>query len=290
MEPPSSHSQILGRSTAIRRLLEQIERAVPHLRVGAIEGEAGTGKSMVARSLHECGPASHGPLLAMHSSVFDPSKIPASGGLVWLQRVDEMPANRQAMLLHFLRCRESFTLEPTPIPLQVVVSSTRSLRALVAAGSLMPDLAYRLTAVRFYLPPLRERHEDIPVLAQAFLDSFARKYRKPIQGLGTGTLARLFSHTWPGNVRELHSVLEAAALEVDGQWIRPIDIVLTPPVSIKLAQEAVTQSLTRKDWTLEAATRDHIATVMAFTGGNKKRAAGLLGISRSTLYRLLEQS
>ncbi len=287
-ETPSSHSRILGRSSAIQRLIEQMDRAIPHLRVGAIEGECGTGKSLIARELYERGSAHNGPLVAMHSSQFDPATVPAGSGFLWLQRVEEMPANRQAMLLHFLRSRESITLDSLPPLLQVVVSSTRSIRSLVAAGSLMPDLAYRLTAVRFHIPPLRERHEDIPVLAQAFLDRFAKKYRKPIQGFGTGTLARLFSHAWPGNVRELHSVLESAALEVEGQWIRPIDIVFTPPVSARPLQGGAPLPSANADMSLEAATRNHVAAVMSFTGGNKKRAAALLGVSRSTLYRMLE--
>lgn len=287
-QAPSQASCILGRSTAIRRLIEQMERAIPHLRVAAIEGECGTGKSLVARELHQRGPASQGPLVSLHSSVFHSDQVQAGGGLLYLERIDEMPPNRQAMLLHFLRCSESFTFEATPTPLQIVVSSTRPLRALVAAGSLMPDLAYRLTAVRFYLPPLRERHEDLPILAHTFLDRFATKYGKPIQGLGAGALAQLFSHTWPGNVRELHSVLEAAFLEAEGQWIRPIDIVLTPPICAPLAAYSTSSGSTQTDLSLEAATRNHVATVMSFTGGNKKRAAELLRVSRSTLYRMLE--
>jgi DNA-binding NtrC family response regulator len=287
-QPLSQPVRIVGRSPAISRLMEQMERSVTHLRGGAIEGERGTGKSLVAAELHTRGPASAGPLVTVHSSLFDPAKVP-TGGMLMLERIDEMPANRQAILLNFLRCRDSFTFEPSLIPLQLVVSSPISLRALVAGGSLLPDLAYRLTAVRFYLPPLRERHEDIPILAQYFLDHFAKKYGKPIQGLGSGTLTRLFSHNWPGNIRELRCVLESAVLETEGQWIRPLDISLTPPASSRPTQGSTTSVGSQNDMTLDTAARNHVSAVLAHARGNKKRAAALLGISRSTLYRMLER-
>ena len=286
--PLPQTARMVGRSPAFNRLMEQIERSVPHLRAGSIEGENGTGKSMLAAELHLRGPAAAGPLVTLHSSLFDPATSP-TGGMLVLERIDEMPQNRQAMLLNFLRCRDSFTVEPSLIPLQIVACSWTPLRLLVATGFLLPDLAYRLTAVRFHIPPLRERHEDLPVLAQHFLDRLAKKYGKAIQGLGAGTWTRLFSHSWPGNVRELRSVLEAAVLECDGQWIRPLDISLTPALPLRPLERPSTILSPDSDMSLDAATRNHVANVMAYARGNKKRAAALLCISRSTLYRMLER-
>lgn len=285
--PANRIPRILARSTAMCRVVEQMERAIPHLRVAAIEGEGGTGKSLVAEQLHALGPACEGPLLVLPAAIFDSARVPSTGGMLLLDRLEEMPQNRQAMLLHFLRCRDSFTLDAAFTPLQIVVSSNRPIRSLVAAGSLLPDLAYRLTAVRFHLPPLRERHEDIPALAKLFLDRYSRKYRKSVEGLGSGSLARLFAHSWPGNVRELESVIESACLEAEGQWIRPLDLCFTPVAVARPQNNPAPLDL--ENLSLDAATRHHIAGVMSYTGGNKKRAAQLLRISRSTLYRLLDQ-
>jgi two-component system response regulator HydG len=281
----SRHAPIVGRSPAIQRLLEQMQRAIPHLRVCAIEGESGTGKSLVASELHRLGPACDGPFVAMEAANFEPDAAPCSGMLV-LERLDEMPADRQAMLMHLLRSRDAMIAEPGQIPFQIVTTSRHSLRSLVANGSLSPDLSFRLTAVRFSLPRLRERHEDIPLLTDFFLARYAAKYRKPIQGLATGALARLFAHSWPGNVRELQSVLESAVLSVEGQWIRPIDLVLTPAIGTRPLDPG-SQSAAPEDLSLNAITRRHVAAVLSLTGGNKKRTATLLGISRSTLYRLI---
>ncbi len=289
--PPlaSGHTRILGRSPAMQRLVEQMQRAIPHLSVCAIEGESGTGKTLVASELHRLGPACDGPFVPMDAASFEPSAVPSNGGMLVLEQLDKMPPDRQGMLLNFLRCRDSFTVEPSLIPLQIVASSWTPLRLLVATGFLLPDLAYRLTAVRFHLPPLRERHEDLPVLAQHFLDRLVKKYGKAIQGLGAGTWTRLFSHSWPGNVRELRSVLESAVLECDGQWIRPLDISLTPPLPLRPMERSPKTLSPDSDMSLDAATRTHVANVMAYVRGNKKRAATLLCISRSTLYRMLER-
>ena len=124
------------------------------------------------------------------------------------------------------------------------------------------------------------------MLADFFLARYAAKYRKPIQGLATGALTRLFAHSWPGNVRELMSVLEAAVFSVEGQWIRPIDLVFMPAIGSRPVESGA-QAAAPNDLSLDAITRRHVSAVLSLAGGNKKRAANLLGISRSTLYRLL---
>lgn len=287
LQPPvSRHAAIVGRSPAIRRLLEQMQRAIPHLRVCAIEGETGTGKTLVASEMHRFGPACDGPFLAIEAASFDLNAAPSTGGMLVLERLEEMPSDRQVMLLHLLRSRDAIVPEPGRIPLQIVTTSRHSLRSLVANRSLLPDLSFRLTAVRFSLSRLRERHEDIPLLTDFFLARYTAKYSKPMQGLATGTLARLIAHSWPGNVRELQSVLESAVLSVEGQWIRPIDLVLTPALASR-PLDLGSQTSTPEDLSLNAITRRHVAAVLSLTGGNKKRSATLLGISRSTLYRLI---
>ena len=148
----------------------------------------------------------------------------------------------------------------------------------------MPDLAFRLTAVRFAVPPLRQRREDIAPLAQALLDRICARYQQHQVALGPGALTRLLQHNWPGNVRELASVLEAALLAAENGVIR-VDDLLIPS-----AFEALTQTqpaASSESLALDDVIQHHVHYVLDLNRGNKLRTARQLGISRSTLYRLL---
>ena len=152
------------------------------------------------------------------------------------------------------------------------------------AGLLLPDLAFRLTAVRFAIPPLRQRREDIAPLAQALLDRICTRYQQRPVLIGPGTLARLLQHSWPGNVRELASVLETALLEAVNGIIRPDDLAL--PSGLEAAPDL--RPATHTDsLNLDAVIQHHVQYVLDLNRGNKLRAARQLGISRSTLYRIL---
>ena len=152
-------------------------------------------------------------------------------------------------------------------------------------GLLLPDLAFRLTAIRFAIPPLRQRREDIAPLAQSLLDRICARYQQRPVVLGPGTLARLLQHNWPGNVRELASVLETALLEADNGVIRPDDLAL-PSEPRSLIADRSPQAAT-DNLSLDAVIRHHVQYVLDLNRGNKLRAARQLGISRSTLYRIL---
>jgi DNA-binding NtrC family response regulator len=152
----------------------------------------------------------------------------------------------------------------------------------------MPDLAYRLTAVRLAIPPLRQRREDIAPIAQCLLDRLCARYQQRPVALGPGALARLLQHNWPGNVRELACVLEMALLEAENGVIRSVDLALPsalgePELRAKVQPEQSPESLN-----LDAVIRHHVQLVLELNRGNKLRAARQLGISRSTLYRILE--
>ena len=149
---------------------------------------------------------------------------------------------------------------------------------------MIPDLAFRLTAVRFAIPPLRQRKEDISILSQSLLDSICRRYQQRPVVMGAGALQRLLQHNWPGNVRELSCVLETALLEAANGVIRPGDLALSTATEPTLdAQPAVrTENLS-----LDTMIRHHVQYVLDLNHGNKLRAARQLGISRSTLYRIL---
>lgn len=148
----------------------------------------------------------------------------------------------------------------------------------------MPDLAFRLTAVRFAIPPLRMRKEDIPPIAQSLLDQICRRYQQRPVELGPGALGRLLQHSWPGNVRELGSVLEAALLETEDHVIRPGDLPLPSPLEFPSDAAPAT---TGGSLVLDEVIRRHVQYVVDLNHGNKLRAARQLRISGSTLYRIL---
>jgi DNA-binding NtrC family response regulator len=243
-----SFGQMLGRSPAMQRLFSQMRHTARHLRVATIEGESGTGKLLAARILHEYGLDSQSPFVPCSAERFlaaepaitlvpprsikrpELSTLPAlrqsSGGTLVLTRVDELSAAHQGFLLDLLQWIEHQHIlrEPDSIPHQILCLSGQSLRKLASTGLLLSDLASRLTAIRFVMPPLRERREDIPLLADLFARRFSEKHGKPIRGLGPQTLPHLYHHSWPGNVRELESVICSASLACHGEWIRPIDL------------------------------------------------------------------
>ncbi|HEY0759638.1 MAG TPA: sigma 54-interacting transcriptional regulator [Acidisarcina sp.] len=299
--PVSSFHGMAGRSPAMRRFFSQIQLTAPHLRIATLEGEDGTGKTLAARTLHALGPFSREPFVPCLASLFLAEShatlaLPwcpaladqARGGMLFLDRVDDLEPRQQAQLFEFLlwfddQHERSARGASTP-PHQVVVSSNSSLRRMAAAGGIRGDLCSRLTAIRFMLPPLRERREDIPLLAQFLAQRFSQTFRKPIRGLAPDTLPPLVRYSWPGNVRELESVISSAALQTESQWIRSIDL---PPLPGPATPEA---QLSENDFNLDRVIARHIERTLERTRGNKLRAASMLGISRSTLYRILGSS
>lgn len=304
-----------GRSPAMQQLFSQMRHTARHLRVAAIEGESGTGKMLAARALHEVGLDPPAPFVPCPAAEFldarnwmtvaesrgaagaEFSAIPAlrqaCGGTLALTRVDELSASQQARLLEFLQWIDYQHIQRAlgSIPRQILCLSGQSLRKLAASAALRADLASRLTTIRFALPPLRERREDIPLLAELFARQFSAMHGKPVRGLGPQTLPRLVQHSWPGNVRELESAIHAAALSCQGQWIRPIDLpALKVAPIMPAAQPALRAATPEDDPNLDRAILRHIQRVLARVEGNKLRAAKMLGISRSTLYRLLDSA
>lgn len=299
-----------GRSPAMQQLFSQMRHTARHLRVAAIEGEAGTGKMLAARALHDFGFDPKSPFIPCPAArlvelnaplafVSDRSESKSGfaalsmvrqsvGGTLVLTRVDELSSAHQARLLEFLQwidyqhIRSALEL----IPRQILCLSGRSLRHLANSAALRADLANRLTAIRFALPPLRERRDDISLLADLFTQRFSETHGKPIRGLGPQILPHLLRHSWPGNVRELESVICAASLTCQGQWIRPIDLPALN--SAPIVQQPPRAALAEEDPNLDRAILRHIQRVLSRVDGNKLRAAKLLGISRSTLYRLLD--
>jgi DNA-binding NtrC family response regulator len=287
--------EMLGRSLVMQRLFTRLRQAAQHLRLVTIEGEAGTGKLLTARTLHGLGPAADAAFVSCPASRFLSAETQtlleeARGGTLVFTRIGELTAAQQSRLVDFLGWWEQRSGRDGQgfLPRQIFVTSTKLLRQMSANGELRPDLSYRLTAIRFELPPLRERREDIAPLADWFVVRHGAAHGKPMRGLGPGTLQRLITHAWPGNVRELETVMTNAAMDCPGQWIRPIDI--PPLAAVQPATESRIADLMMAagdDPNLDRMILRHISHVLTRTGGNKLRAAQLLGISRSTLYRLL---
>jgi two-component system response regulator AtoC len=275
-------TQVVGVSAAWRKLLMQAEMAAPHVQVAAIEGEHGTGKQTLARYLFSRSPLAGTSFQRRDArewlvSDADPSTL---AGFTYLDRVDLLAPPGQGLLLNVLK-----TLQDRPPGRAVVLASSQtSLRQMAGQGLFLPDLAFRLTAVRFAIPPLRQRREDISLLAQSLLDRICTRYQHRPVVLGPGALARLLQHNWPGNVRELASVLETGLLEAVNGVIRPDDLAL--PSNIDSQSDA--QPAIRADsLALDSVIQHHVQYVLDLNRGNKLRAARQLGISRSTLYRIL---
>jgi len=282
VETPAE-TQPVGVSAAWRKLLMQAEMAAPHVQVATIEGEHGTGKHTLARYLFSRSPLSGGSFLRRDAREWlvtdaDPATL---AGLTYLDRVDLLAPPGQGLLLGVLKALQ----DRPPGRFVMLASSQTSLRQMAAQGLLLPDLAFRLTAVRFAIPPLRQRREDIAVLAQALLDRICSRYQQRPVLMGPGTLARLLQHSWPGNVREMAAVLETALLEAANGIIRPDDLAL--PVGLDAPQQEVQPAIRTDSLNLDAVIQHHVQYVLDLNRGNKLRAARQLGISRSTLYRIL---
>jgi DNA-binding NtrC family response regulator len=278
-----AQSQIVGVSAAWRKLMLQAEMAAPHVQVAAIEGEHGTGKQTLARYLFSRSPLAGNTFQRRDAREWlvtdaDPNTL---SGFTYLDRVDLLAPPGQGLLLGVLKAMQ----DRPPGRAVVLASSQTPLRQMAGQGLLLPDLAFRLSAVRFAIPPLRLRREDIAPLAQSLLDRICLRYQQRPVTLGPGALARLLQHAWPGNVRELASVLETALLEAVNGVIRPDDLSLpssqdAPPPDSQAVSAA-------GNLTLDGVIRHHVQYVLDLNRGNKLRAARQLQISRSTLYRIL---
>jgi two-component system response regulator AtoC len=275
--------RMAGVSASWRKLMMQAEMAAPHLQVATIEGEHGTGKHTLARYIFRLSPLARETFRRRDAREWlatdaDPASL---AGFTYLDRVDLLAPPGQGLLLGVLKALQ----DRPPGRAILLASSQSSLRQMVGQGLLLPDLAFRLTTIRFAVPPLRQRREDIAPLAQALLDRLCARYQQRPVVLGPGALARLLQHSWPGNVRELAAVLEAALLETTDGVIRVDDLSL--PTEAETAAPQIQPPARPADLSLDAVIRHHVQYVLDLNRGNKLRTARQLEISRSTLYRIL---
>jgi DNA-binding NtrC family response regulator len=281
-EEAGSAGKAVGVSAAWRKLLVQAEMAAPHLQVATIEGEHGSGKYTLARYIFSHSPHAGTQLQRRDAcewlaTVGDAARVE---GYLYLDRVDRLTPPGQNVLLGVLRSLQ----ERVPGRQVLLASAQTPLRQMAAQRQFLPELTYRLTAIRFVVPPLRQRRDDIAPLAEALLRRLCVRYHHGPVVLGRGSLARLLEHDWPGNVRELAGTLESALLESMDDVIRPEDLSLIEGLE---SQTHIQSQAPVPDLSMDAIIRNHVRYVLDLNRGNKLRAARQLGISRSTIYRIL---
>jgi transcriptional regulator with PAS, ATPase and Fis domain len=212
----------------------------------------------------------------------------AQGGTLFLDEIGDMPPSLQAKLLRVLQEREIERVggrRRVPIDVRVLAATHARLPERIARGEFREDLYYRLRVVEIQLPPLRERREDIPRLVRHFLERFAARESRDVPGLDRDAYASILGHDFPGNIRELENLLEGAAALSQGSTIRREDLQWLPQPGLRLAEAPASLSGEEEIPDLRALEDRHIQRVLRLAGGNKSRAARLLGISRRTLYR-----
>jgi len=288
---------------AMRQVLELIQQVAPTDTSVLITGESGTGKELVARQIHAASPRQFGPFVALHcgalaegvleSELFGHERGAFTGavgrrlgkielaheGTLFLDEIGDVPPKVQVDLLRVLQDK-TFTRvggnEPIRADFRLVAATNRDLEAEVTAGRFREDLFYRINVLRIHLPPLRERVEDIPLLAEHFLAQFSRQTAKKITGFTPEAMAALCHYPWPGNVRELANAVERAVVLCRGDRITP-DLL------------PFTQRLAPEDETLAAVEANHIRKVLAAQQWNVTQAARVLGIDRVTLYNKMKR-
>lgn len=314
---------MLGNSRAMLELVDQIERIARADGAVLVSGPSGAGKERVARALHGESRRAEKPFVAVNCAAVPADLMEseffgyaagaftgadkarpglfreADGGTLFLDEISEMPLPLQARLLRALqdgRIRPVGEEREIRVDVRVVAASNRDLGECVSAGHFREDLYYRLEAFQIEVPPLVERGNDIELLAQEFLLEHARAAGRPARRLGDDALECIRAHDWPGNVRELSNAIERAVTFCNGEVVGAEDLPArvcrdtAPPVSRASEDEPVPDKLLEGDVlpTLDELRRRYVGYVLERTGGNKRRAAALLGVGRRTLYRWLD--
>jgi transcriptional regulator with PAS, ATPase and Fis domain len=303
---------ILGESPAIQQVRERINKLsqVPKATV-LLLGETGTGKNLAAQVIHYSSMPPDAPFVDIncaalpealieaelfgyekgaftHATVSRPGLLQeAEGGTILLDEIGELPLNLQAKLLSVLetkRFRRLGSNKSIEVRARTIAASNRDLKSEVAEKRFREDLYHRLNVVSLLLPPLRELGEDVLIMADHFLKVFNMEFKKTVQGFTSSARKALLGYTWPGNVRELSNCLERAMIFVEKQWIDEADLVLGNPDQGPHGQE---WAIPPKGIVLEDVERQFIISALRQAGGNKSKAARLLGLTRDTLrYRL----
>ena len=276
---------LLGHSAALGRTWSQIRRVAPHFRVAIVSGEAGCGFEAVARSLHALSPVSQLPFVVVGPGEAEAllansmsASNPLGEGLIFVPEVDRLSAAAQRGLMRKLRFRVRF-------PIRVVAATSADLRACVSAGRFLPELAEVLSTIRIGVPALRERQDDLPLLATRMMNRLAQERLMDAPSLSADFLEAVCEFKWPGNLGQMEQTFSSLLATGEDRTLTAEHFAAadkTLPEQPKV--EAAAVRMVR----LEEIVQEHIRAVLMGCHGNKLRAAEILGISRSTLYRMLD--
>jgi DNA-binding NtrC family response regulator len=303
---------IVGHHPSIRQIQEVIRTAGPSDASVLIEGESGTGKELIATAFHLQSARAERPFIRINCAAI-PSELieselfgykkgaftgadrdkrglieAAHGGTLLLDEIAEMPAHLQTKLLRVLqerRVRRVGDERELEVDFRLLSSTNRDTTQMIQEGVLRKDLYFRISTIKVRVPPLRQRLDDVVLLAERFLQRYAEKYNKPVRGISTAVLSLLTRYDWPGNVRELESVVEHAVLFTQEDELTPESL----PEQLHAAQTARYSCVIPPFLTMEEIEREAIAQTLERTGGNVKKTAQILNYHRPTLYRKLKK-
>jgi DNA-binding NtrC family response regulator len=302
---------IVGRSPLMLEVFAKVRRIAPHFRTVLVRGATGTGKELIAQALHRLSPAARGRFVICNCSALVDSLMEselfghvrgsftgaiqdkvglfehADGGTIFLDEIGELSPAAQAKLLRVLQNRQIQkvgSVTQRNVNVHVIAATHRDLKAMVRDGHFREDLYYRLSVAEILLPPLASRREDLPLLVRHFIDKFAAEYRKPIAGVSRRAQLRMAAYPWPGNVRELENVIGNACMMGDASLVDIQDLPerFRDVLSVEGATDDTLLSL-------EEMQKRHVLRVLEGVGGNKARAAEVLGIGRATIYQFLSR-
>ena len=301
---------MIGRSPLMLEVFAKIRRIAPHFGSVLVTGETGTGKELVAHTLHKLSPVSAAPFVVCNCSALVETLLEsqlfgyvrgaftgaaqdkrgifeeADGGTVFLDEVGELSLSAQAKLLRVLQNHEVQRVgSPVSrrVNVRVIAATHRDLRKMVAERQFREDLFYRLSAVEIAVPRLAQRKEDLPLLQRHFVEKFAGLYNKDISGITRRAQARLVSHPWPGNIRELENVISSSCIMCVGNVIDIADLpeFLRSASTVELNDDELVS--------MEVIQQRHLLRVLNRVDGNKAKAAEILGVGRNTIYQILSR-
>ena len=306
---------IIGRSPAMVKLLETVAQVAPSEATVLITGESGTGKEMIAGAIHFNSPRKDGPFVKLNCAAITETLLEselfghergaftgaykrkegrfrqAHGGSIFLDEISEMSLAMQVKLLRVLQDREITRVggeEVINVNVRLIAATNKDLLKEIEAGRFREDLFYRLNVVTLKMPPLRERREDVPLLAKHFLETFCQKNRKEMKGFTPQAMDLLLKYDWPGNVRELMNAVERGVVLANSEYLDKKDL----PLSMKdetIEGAAPLEQAIPGDLPLEEVEKASILKTLELTGGNKSEAARRLGITRRTLHKKLKK-